>query len=340
MVKKHIFYLLLLSSLVILPSIANALESVSFTSTISGVVNKANNTYKYSITPSEDNLGVVTNYPSEIEIVFNDIDVENNRVTGNATIDFSSAIFQKHTVYEFILKEISSTDERTYPIDNTTYKLRMEYSSSGKLTVLGVGISSKTNQKENITFNHTANLTSINIISKVQGDMADQDKNIYFRYRLHIEGNPGDKYTILGMDKEVTIDGKKITIPTEYIIPSDPTSSDNYVELYLRHGQTVSVGLSKKGLSQIPVGTKFSVSKYGNRGWKTFINERETTTSNDIYASDVAGDNTIVIINERDFDVPVTGLFVDILPFVLLIILAIVIFIVFKKVNKDDEEDE
>ena len=316
----------------------NAATSVDFKSTISGITNNAVNTYTYEITPDSSNASGASGEPTSISITFDEIDVVNNRATGTGKVDFSNTTYTRYGIYKYVLKENSSSNVNTYPLDDVEYIIQLEYSSTG-INVLQSGISSKTNLKEDMNFNHTASLTYLTITSKVQGEMADQDKNVYFKYRLHIEGNPGDVYTILGMDSSITYDGKTISTPTTYVVSECPPCDSNYLDIYLRHDQEVTIGLTSSGLGEMGIDVKYSLTKQGARGWKTYINERLTSTTNDLYTSVDPIINIVNVVNERDFDVPITGLFVDILPFIILVVLGIVLIIVFKKVNKDKDED-
>ena len=101
--------------------------------------------------------------------------------------------------------------------------------------------------------------------------------------------------------------------------------------IYLKKDQSITIG-TENNINQIPIGTHYSIQKIGSRSWETTYDviNNYTTTDND-------EDNYIIIINRRDYDVAITGVFLDILPFIILIILGIVGLILLRKIgNKDD----
>ena len=89
--------------------------------------------------------------------------------------------------------------------------------------------------------------------------------------------------------------------------------------------------MNPNGFGEIPIGVNYKVKKTSGEKWISTINgevkqEKTFSTSND--------DNYCLIVNRRDYDDAVTGLFYNVLPYVLLIgmiLFAIVVMIHWKK---------
>jgi hypothetical protein len=158
--------------------------------------------------------------------------------------------------------------------------------------------------------------------------------NLYFKMRVTIQGNVGDIYNIYGQDAEVLYEGEIINTITCFQVTQDT----NYFYIYLKNGQTATIGLSADGKPQIPIGTKYTVEVYNMRKYQTIINDVITKINQDIMNNKYS---KIVVVNTTDFDVAITGIIINLLPYILIFVGAIIgtaIFI-FLKIKKEKNED-
>lgn len=311
-------------------------EKITLISTINGVTNSITNTYTYTIKPVNNNNNA-QNEPTVVKVNFNNIKPESNKAIATHDIDFSKTSYSKLGVYEYIITETSSSDSETFPLSKDKYKIFVEVirdkSDNVVKNVHFQALDLNVLQKSELEFTHQAEYTYINIENTTTGKMAN--KNEYFKYKLSIFGNVGDIYEITGQDETVYFEGKRITPAKHYIVKS---GSDNYIYIYLKDNQKISIGLSND-IPQIKIGTKYIISKVGARKWETIINDKHYNTTNYLVAK--KGVNKIDIVNIKNFDIALTGVFIDVLPFVILIILAVFgIFAITKLKKKNDDYDK
>lgn len=94
-------------------------SSINITRTVNGVTNKFSNNFGYTITASETNPAPVVGLADSFSIDFAETDaILNNSISKVATIDFSGVTFSKLGDYEFVVKEVSSTDPVNFPVDS------------------------------------------------------------------------------------------------------------------------------------------------------------------------------------------------------------------------------
>ncbi len=294
-------------------------------------VDSINNTFSYEIIPKDTNPDVVGGLINNFDIVFNESEVPDKIAQKSYTIDFSNFTFNKLGKYEFVLNEVSSSNEIDYPKDEDTYTIvvyvKNELNENSEPTgnfiidVLQNAYVNDTLGKAEIIYETNA-LTYLTINKTVTGDAADM--NEYFKFKLEIGSD--NNLTISGQDETVTYNNEEISTSNVF----DP-SIENYV--YLKHGQTVTIGLNSSGEKELLAGTRCVVEEMDSEDYKTYINEG---TANSKYfvrgMSNLVDRNIVSYVNNKETTV-LTGLFVNIIPFVILSILSIAgIVLVRKKV--------
>ena len=314
-------------------------EKITLTSTINNVSNNISNTFTYQIEPVFGNPKGGLNETKTIEVKFDNVTPNaNNQVSTNYEIDFSNIEFSEIGVYKYIVSEIDSSDKKTFPISNNKYEIYVQTTPDGEKIVKRVhnqALDINANEKSNLLFEHEAKYTNIKVRNSLIGNLSNS--NEYFKYKLTILGNVGDTFKITGQDKEVVFGGRKITTQDYYTIKE---GQDNFVYIYLRKDQIAQIGLLGNGINQIPIGTKYKVEIIGARKWNTKINEVQTKETDFLTASENPEENEVIVVNEADFDVAITGVFINILPFIILIIIGAVGVVFMVKSKKNDEDDK
>lgn len=322
--KRIIFIFIFI--FVLLPVKALAYDtSITLTDQILNTNNTVSNTFTYRITPDSNNKSGVSNEPTEVVVTLNNVKGHNNIVSYDYEIDFSNVHYTNYGIYKYLIEEISSSDMQNYSISNEKYYIYVLYGSAGITSVYGQAYNVTDNSKSDLIFNHNHNYTNIKITNTTEGKLSKTDE--YFKFKLVINGKVGDRYYIDGQDPIIKFNKKNINTSNYYTVKD----KDNFVYIYLKKDQSITIG-TENNINQIPIGTHYSIQKIGSRSWETTYDviNNYTTTDND-------EDNYIIIINRRDYDVAITGVFLDILPFIILIILGIVGLILLRKIgNKDD----
>ena len=166
--------------------------------------------------------------------------------------------------------------------------------------------------KGSIEYLNTTSNTSITIENRLEGELKEYDKDIYFKYRISINGSIGDIYTIMGQEEEVIFDGKLVETTNQYTVKR----TDNYMYVYLKEDQRIIIGLNANGFGEIPVGIHYTIKKESGEKWKTTMKSEETDERTFTTTSD---GNYCLIVNKRDYDNALTGLFYNSLPYMILI---------------------
>ena len=179
----------------------------------------------------------------------------------------------------------------------------------------------------------------IKIAKTVNGNMADN--NTYFKVKVVINGTSGHKYTISGQDSKVTYNGSSVTPSTTYTV-----GSDNYI--YLKHGQTVTIGTGASD-NKIATGTTYKVIEQNTTGvesvYSTYINGSNSNNkdSGNLTTSSQSSINSVAIVNQYGSAVA-TGVNSKITPYLMFFIISVVTLItaiVYKNVGakKNDFTD-
>lgn len=302
-------------------------QNLTVTKNVENVINNVTNTFTYSISADSNNPGNVTGLPSSLTVAFNDVAPGSSNVaTQTATLDLSNVTFTVLGDYKFSIEETASSNPEIYPVDTehnyTIYvSIRNELAADGKTptgnliaTLVSQVKNNDTGAKTNILFK-TSPLTSLTISNNVTGNLADKDQ--YFKFKVDIKSTSTGTYTIIGQDATVTYGGQQVTTSNIYT-----KGQDNYV--YLKHGQTVTIGLNGT-TREIDAGIEYQVVEQDATDYNTYINgstsdnKRSTLTA----LSNDSANNVTAFVNHKE-TATLTGLFINILPFIVLIALAVV----------------
>ena len=303
-------------------------------------------TYTYKLERSSDNVYQTEgNLPETFKITFDPTTnvKDESTVINETNIDFSNVIYRNTGVYKYTITEIATSNPKEYPVCTDKYEITIlvknkngQYvpENSNIITDLSNG-----NKKDEIVFSHEK-MTYLTLEMSVSGKNAN--KNEYFKVLVSMNARPGSRFKILGQDETVNYKGENIATANELVI--DDTNNSVYV--YLKHGQSCTIGLLKEvddpdaveEIYQSPVGTTVSISEEDARKYKTTINLVDGKYLIDNFLEEPQN-NVIVIENHSDFDVAVTGAFIDILPYILIIVIvaSILAIIIYKNVKRNDE---
>jgi len=289
--------------------------------------------FSFNVEPKDTNPEIINLEENYFNIPFNSESIINDRISeGTYTLDFSTINFTKPGRYEYIVREAGSTNMDVYPKDNNYYTIELnvlnevdqDNNPTGNL-IVDVYPSAYLNDssgKGDIVF-ETTPLTYINLSKKVTGDIADT--NEYFKFKITIDGDK-DGYTIDGQDDIVTYNGQTLNTSRVY-----NSGIDNYI--YLKHGQSVTIGLDGNNY-QISSNLSYTIEEMDAQNYKTYINNSEEDNKTaSLITVNRPESNTVSYINNNESTV-LTGLFVSILPYALLISLSIIGIYVLKKKSK------
>lgn len=316
-------------------------KSLIITRNVKNVTNPVTNTFSYTVTADESNPeNGATGIPTSLQIIFNNIapDAITHIATQTGVLDFTNATFSKVGDYKFLVEETSSTDSLTYPVSNDKYyvyiQVRNELDSSniptGNLVatlVSQANLTTNPTEKTDIVFPAESNFTHVILKNNVTGNMADPDE--YFKFKIDIDGNIGDQYVISGQDNTVNYNGTEITTNSIYTV-----GEDNYV--YLKSGQTVTVGFTADGINQIKVETEYQITE---EDAITYIDgSTEPSKISNVKLTDSNSANNITNFVNNKEEQSLTGLFINIAPYVLIVVIAIIGIITVMKFSKNNKE--
>ena len=325
--KKILF---LITTIVIFSINVYADSSIDVNKRLNGVDNP-NVSFTYEIVPKETNPDNVNFNPNTFSISFDENSSIDNRLSyGSYTLDFSSINYSIPGKYEYIVREVSSSNQSVYPKDNNYYTIDLNVLSevddnnhpTGELVVdvMQSAFLNETTGKGEILF-ETSPLTYITLSKSVTGDMGDI--NEYFKFKIEIDG---DGFAINGQDNNVIYNGEVINTINTY-----DASKDNYV--YLKHGQSITIGLNDSEY-QIPSNVMFTIEEMDASNYKTYINNGNTNKKTIVsFALNTPSSNNTSYVNNHESTV-LTGVFVSIIPYIVLIGLSIIGIYVLKKKSK------
>lgn len=335
----------------------NAADSVDTSVNVRRTITQAppkikDNTFKYTVTPDSGNPGIVTGYPEDFSITFKDISAGNATAILDKNITFNDAVYTKPGDYKFTVKETESTDTVSYPISNDEWEIRISVRykvvdgvPTNKLIFKAFAVANKNDNSKSesgIDFSKDANFSDIHISGDTSGNMANLNK--YFKYKVTVHGDPGDTYTIEGQDSVVKYDGANVTTSTVYTVGED----NQYI--YLKDNQSVTIGqktlvssstLRKRATiiqKEIKIGTKYTIEEMGGDAYKTYYNgsSEASKTSPEM----TVGDSTskLRILNVYSANI-INGVMYKVLPYVLLLFVVGLIFILMKVKNSKKDKD-
>ena len=342
------------------------IDSLTITRTVSDVTNNVTNTFTYTITEeSKPALAGETGMPTSTTVVFNNVEPDENHVaTARTTLDLSTLNFDELGDYVYTIKETSSTYAGTYPVDpeaTTTYYLyisaRNDTEADGTpkgtliATILGGVLLNNAGDKTTSDFTSASQHTYIELDKKVTGNLARTDT--YFPFEITFEDDciaVGDKLVVTN-----TVSGRKY-------YNEEGTSTEVTVEegkkiiVYLKHGDHVTIGKVEDGLYQLPIGLKYTIAEKTDtrkeaetdsreEDYKAYIDgstsEVTNKTSNQKTTVEVGNtnfntNNKTAYVNNREAQA-VTGVFINIIPFIALIAVAFIIIVLVKKTSRKEE---
>ncbi len=314
-------------------------HALTITRNVKDVTNPVTNTFGYTITADTNNPGTVTGYPTTASIAFNAVEPNSTShiATQTTPLDFSGATFSELGDYKFVVREVSSTDSTTYPASTDYYtvlvSVRNELDANNKptgnlvATLVSQALVNDTTEKADIVFPADSKFSKMSVSKSVTGDLADTEE--YFKFKVNINGTTGDKYVISGQDATVTYGGASVSTSTTYTV-----GQDNYI--YLKDGQTATIGYIENGeLCQIPIGTTYSIVEQGATDYKTYV-DGSTTNSKSSASKTIkqsALENGTSIVNNKETE-PLTGVLFSIAPYAIIVVLALALIVIFRKISK------
>lgn len=323
------------------------IKRIPLSHTIKHVSGHVNVGFDFSFKPSPDNPAAVRGanlYNSAA--VDSDVDPNTRQITTNCSLALQSLVFSKVGNYTFTIAESASTDELNFPHDSenkydiyfqVTNVLDANGEPTGELAVslLDQMYSYKEDAKVslNANFESSANYTYISLQNKVSGAGADSDK--YFKYKVSLTGLADSTVlTIAGQDQNVEYNGE--TIETE----NSHNISDGNIYVYLKHGQTVTIGDYINGsvtAREIPQSVSYTIERLDSDDeYDVMLDGSETDSISKIVAAigteAFANSNLTIASNDKDATVN-TGVFAASWPYLLAAGLGLAGFIVFRRLT-------
>ena len=240
--------------------------------------------------------------------------------TLDKTVDIDFGIFPHAGLYEYtITEEKGNTENITY--DSTSYKLKVYVANNenGQLVIQNVIAETDEGKHDSLSFTNTYRKTgSLTITKNTEGELADKTKDFTFTiifFRSGTESSDVTYYT-----------GK---IGNEVI----ECAIDSETSFELHDGESLE-------FEDLPVGTRYIVTEEGvEDGYTPSVsvieNDVQTVKSKDATDSDdlsTAGNGSGNLVGEKENavtftntyqNVPVTGVIMNHLPFLLLIVLPV-----------------
>ena len=273
-------------------------------------------------TPAEEPTG---DLPKTVNVTVTKASDDATEATG--AIDyaelFEGITFSAPGYYNFTLKETSSGNPNiTY--DSTIYNIQVQVVwndvAQGTLKVAGITATAQGAEKksDNAAFNNRPAATgSLTVTKTVAGNAANT--NDEFKFTVTLSGVDG-KYT-------ATINGN----------PDKAAEKGNNVYT-LKHGQTLTI-------SNLPVGATYTVTEadatetngvYVVDGYT--VTDSQTPTDDNLAEGKIAsGDNSVTFTNTKDVE-PIMGVFMDVLPYALIVVVAAAacFFFMTRRRNRED----
>ena len=337
---KNLSLFTFIIALVMLVTTTVRADGFNATRTITGVATNVTNTFTYTVEADASNPATVTLPSGPFQIAMSGEVPSGNAVTKTvspliAESAWTGLNYTKPGTYKFIVRESASSNPSQYPVDNTRYTVHIFVENAlsesgvptGTMTATYVGSyastgGSKISKSSNATFESTAGGSSfISVTNTLKGN--DAYLGDTFTYTVSLTGCvSGHVYTITGGSDN----------PASITIGSDGTGS---ATITVNHGETVTIGKSGS-IGQIPVGVGYTVQQNaGATGYDTTINNTAGTSTGSKTLGASANDADFV--NTKTSTTP-TGIFIRILPFVLLLTLSVVGLYTILKNNKEPEE--
>ncbi len=321
---------------------ANSPQSITITREVSGVTNPVTNNFSYSIRADVNNPGEVSGLPSEISLEMNAAQPVENVARATSVINFAEVTFSALGDYKFTIHEISSTNAAVYPVDsNKVYYVYVHVRNqmeNGMLTgelEATLALQARLNdegEKCEIVFASQAQMAYIQIMNNVTGN--DSNMNEYFKFELEIAGiGAEDRFVISGQDTEVNYGGETIATSNEY------RAGESNV-IYLKHGQTATVGVSGV-LHQLPINASYTVNEVAKADYVTYadgvqqngVSERVIAAVQD---GELAAANKVSFVNHKEASV-LTGITMAIGPLMAVAVVVLATYVITRKLRKKED---
>jgi pilin isopeptide linkage protein len=297
-----------------------------------GTKDTANNTVKSGI---GDTLTAEIEFnaadTSDTDIAETDADTSTTTVTKEVTFDLEDLDFSDagQGVYRYEVTEVTGDDEE-YTYDTTKYIVDLYVDADGNITAIQAY---KGTDKAPIVFTNHCKTADLIIKKYIEGDQADPNQEFTFYIKVPVDGDAlnlasGQELTAKKFDK----DGKELTGSDDKVVikvaGTKAASSEAWSEFTLKGGEYVVI-------YGVPEGMIYWVKEadYSGDGYKTYntvvtgTNQESgasygTTVSRETDQRTIVKDNNIVLFkNEKD--VPNTGISVDVIPYVLVVMAAL-----------------
>jgi len=299
--------------------------------TITKAKNAITNTFGYTITADSNNLDGVTGFPTTATVAFNNVSPESGTATATGTIDLSGVKFTKNGDYTWTVTETSSTDATNYPVQaaaEKSYKIRISVRNTSstnlssdqakEVTIFGYEVGAGTNGADQKLAQPTMPFTSetqykhIEIKKEVTGNMADVDKCF---------------------DVDVTISGSgTYTVSGGCSNPASITAG-SATTLSLKHNDTIIIGRGTN--EEMPINLEYSYAEKAATNYTQVSGA--SVTDKKVSSTDATNVNQIVNNYES---ATITGAFLNVLPYVVIVAIAVagVVYLVIR--NKKQKEVE
>ncbi len=295
---------------------------------VNEVQNSINNVYTCNVQPDSNNPEEKQE-PFNVDVIFNNVKSNSNDIAeATAYIDFNKIAYNKAGLYKYFITQIASENPMALPISDEKFEIYVQVFQKDEkfepYVLNQVGNINNETKDDQVNFNNIVKTTYLSIKNYNRGKIPNKDE--YFKYKIWLDGNIGDSFNIYGQDEYVYYDGQTIKTVNRYEITED----SSYVYIYLKDEQVATIGISSEGedgTSQILLGTKYRITQLNSRKVKTTMNDEICKE----YEGIANEDNVYIeIINEKNFDVAITGIFVNIYPFILLIVVVGILIYVIK----------
>ena len=146
------------------------------------------------------------------------------------------------------------------------------------------------------------------------------DKSAYFDVAVTVPGDTGATYAVTGgsnANNPATITAGTATV------------------LKIKHGETITIG-SSSGTNQIPVGVNYTIAETAVNGYATTIDsvEQSTTIKTTV---ETPSSNATAIVNNYEV-ATLTGVFLNVMPYVVIAAAVVVLFAMVKRSSKSKKE--
>lgn len=303
-------------------------NTIAVTRKIEGVTNPVTATFSYEITRTETTPTGVTGTPTVSDIAFTNATPDaSNEVTAQGSIDLSGLTFTEPGIYTWVITETASSVPDTYPAspdgqNSYEFQVQVVYEGDGASRHLVATVVNKVKAEgantktDDIIFPVPAEFVYLTLTKTVTGDMGDQSHP--FEFTVNVAGNTGDTYTVTGG----TSNPATITANTDTVLKA-------------KHGETITIG--KNGnLNQIIRNSTYTITESDTAAapYTTTIDGNEETDKA-VTKTASADVNATAVVNDYSNSVD-TGVFLNIAPFVALIILALVGIVMIKKTSNKE----